>query len=390
MRLSKMGSSQFIRLALVALIAALLQSCATSGALHVARDQFRHGSTTAALETLANADISNRDRLLLYMDKGVIAQTSGDYRQSIEAFERAIALVEELDHVSFRDQTASIITTDRAARYKGEFSEQLWLHTFQMLNYLLLDDPTGAAVEARRAAALFEEHPKIFKHDKFTRMLMAASFENAGQYDSASVEYRKLANDFDYISPPKLPNDHGEVIAIVASGFIEPKLSGDLFIDYQSRISFPYYANRRTFKPSISVQVNGDNQSYSQTDTLLAQVSQRALEKRGRAVAVRQALRLAAKHNIAKSIEAKDELAGGVARLLLLAIEQADTRSWETLPSSISLVRIPVKTGPQTVSVQTSNNLYDNLGTSASHTLDVDLKEGQRLFTLIRTDISEP
>jgi len=214
MRLFRMGSSQTTRLCFALILIGFIQSCATSGAINIARDQFRQGSADDALATLSSASVSNRDRLLLYMDLGLIAQTSGDYQQSIEAFERAIALVDELDYVSIRDQTASTIINDRVSRYRGEFSEQLWLHTFQMLNYLLINDPIGAAVEARRATALIDEHPKIFKHDKFTRMLLATSFESAGQHDSAKVEYRKMAEDFDYAMPAELQTGHGEVIVI--------------------------------------------------------------------------------------------------------------------------------------------------------------------------------
>ena len=54
-------------------------------------------------------------------------------------------------------------------RYSGEFSERLWVHTFQMINYLLLDQPEGAAIEARRAVALYEEHGNVLQNDLFTR-----------------------------------------------------------------------------------------------------------------------------------------------------------------------------------------------------------------------------
>jgi len=339
MCLFRMRLSQTLRLSFALVLAGFIQSCATSGAIDIARDQFRQGSAE--------------------------------------------------NHVSIRDQTASIIINDSMSRYRGEFSEQLWLHTFQMINYLLSNKPIGAAVEARRAAALIEEHPKILKHDKFTRMLMATSFESANQHDSANVEYRRLAEDFDYAIPTDLPSDHGEVIAIIAGGFIEPKLAGNLYINYESRISFPYYANHGNYKPDISVQINGADQLFSQVDTHLASVSQQALDKRGKAIAVRQALRFAAKQNLANSIEDKDEITGGIARLLLFALEQADTRSWETLPSSISLIRIPVKTGPQTISLVSSDENLDTVTREPNHLFNVNLKEDERVFKFIRTNIAK-
>ena len=188
-------SKGILRTALLSLMV-LLQACATSGALNVARDQFRHGSAQEALQTLSEANVSRRDRLLLYLDRGLVAQAAGEFETSIAAFDSALRLVDELDYVSLRDQSSALLTSDWATRYSGEYSERLWIHTFQMLNFLLIDEPQGAAVEARRAVAVYEEHGDVLKQDVFTRALMALSFAAAGQNDSASVEYRRLKDDF--------------------------------------------------------------------------------------------------------------------------------------------------------------------------------------------------
>jgi hypothetical protein len=368
----------------------MLQACATSSAIQIARDQFRHGSTTDALQTLSEADVSNRDQLLLYLDKGLVAQASGNYADSIAAFERAIELVEELDYVSIRDQTASIISSDWAARYGGETSEKLWIHTFQMLNYLLLDAPGSAAVEARRAVALFDEHGDILNSDIFTRALMALSFESAGQVNGARVEYRKLAQDFDVPQPKLLDRNTSELVFVVASGFIDPKLPGDLFIDYDSRISFPYYAENFQQAPIASVAVGETQADFSRADTAPVSISQRALSARGKKVAVRQALRLAAKHNIADSIEDKDALVGSLAKILLVAIEQADTRSWETLPAYLTLLRVPMKPGKHSVSLNVLTNDASVASVDHQRVFNVDLAPGQRQYKLIRTGIAAP
>lgn len=377
-----------IKIGLICMAGLTLQACATSSALQLARDQFRQGSSADAMQTLAEAEVSNRDQLLLYMDKGLVAQASGNYRDSITAFERALELVEELDYVSIRDQTASIISSDWAARYGGEISEQLWIHTFQMLNFLLLNTPEGAAVEARRAVALFKEHGDILKNDIFTRALMALSFESAGQLNGAQVEYRKLSEDFDVPMPKLLDRNSSELVFIVASGFIDPKLPGDLFIDYDSRISFPYYADNYQQPPKAKVAVGALPIQFSRADTALVAISQHALIERGKSVAFRQALRLAAKHNIADSIEDKDALAGTLAKLLLVALEQADTRSWETLPAYLTLLRVPLRPGKHSVSLDVLVNDTNLVSIDYQRVFDVDLAPGQRQYKLIRTGIT--
>ncbi|MFK7852825.1 MAG: hypothetical protein AB8B79_01880 [Granulosicoccus sp.] len=381
------SASVFLRLLLLLSIL-LLQACATSSALNVARDQFRHGGTSEALQTLAEADISRRDRLLLYLDTALIAQAAGNYVDSIEAFERAISLIDELDYVSARDQSAALLTNDWAIRYSGEYSERLWVHTFQMLNYLLLDSAQGAAVEARRAVELYEEFADVLKNDLFTRSLMAVSFDAAGQYDSAQVEYRKLAADFNLAKPERLRKKDSELILFVATGFIEPKLPGDLFIDYDARISFPFYPETYTNPPNVSVEANSQTLQSNQVDTTLVAISRSALHSRGKSVAARHALRLAAKYTVAEAIEDENELVGGLARFLLAALEQADTRSWETLPAYLSLIRVPMTAGEHqlTITIDGSDSSYS--GVQQKRVIDLALAPGERHYQLIRTGVS--
>ncbi|NND89378.1 MAG: hypothetical protein HKN42_00840 [Granulosicoccus sp.] len=365
-----------------------LQACATSSALHVARDQFRHGSTSDALQTLSEADVSRRDRLLLYMDRGLVAQAAGRYQDSIVALERAATLIDEMDYVSVRDQTASVITSDWASRYGGEYSERLWIHTFQMINFLMLDAPQSAAVEARRAVALYEQFGEVLKQDRFSRSLMALSFMAAGQRDSAMVEYRKLAEDFDISLPEPLGRQQGELVLFIASGFIEPKLPGDLIIDINARISFPFYPESFENPPAVRILEGSHVLPVERVDTPLSRISSTALAARGKTIAARHALRLTAKYGIAEAINREDELAGSIARLLLLAIEQADTRSWETLPAYLTLVRIPLASGKHTLILQVED--IDGLsgGVRQQREIELEVEPGQRQYRLLRLGIN--
>lgn len=369
-------------------IALAMQACATSGALGVARDQFRNGSTQDALITLSEADVSTRDQLLLYLDKALVSQAAERYPDSILAFEEALKLIDKLDYFSARDQGASLVTSDWAIRYGGESSERLWIHTFQMANYLMLDQPQGAAVEARRAVKLFEEHGDILNQDIFTRYLMALSFEAAGQRDSAQVEYRKLQADSDLHIPGGLKKNEGELILLVATGFIQPKLPGDLLIDIDARVSFPYYAeNYQDDLPQIDVTHRGKPISAERVDTRLVTVARSALEQRGKAIAARQAIRLAAKYNLADNISDKDPVAGAIAKVLLLAIERADTRSWESLPANLSLLRVTIPRDQSSVSVMVEDG---SAFSGAIHSIEVpvDFSTNQRNFRLIRLGVN--
>lgn len=379
--------TRLFRAALLSLVL-LLQACATSGALNVARDQFRHGSTQEALQTLSEADVSRRDRLLLYLDRGMVAQAAGQFESSILAFDSALRLVDELDYVSLRDQSSALLTSDWATRYSGEYSERLWIHTFQMLNFLLLDEPQGAAVEARRAATLYEEHGDILKQDVFTRSVMALSFLAAGQNDSANVEYRKLKEDFDNFQSIANDRNQSELVLFVATGFIEPKLAGDLFIDVNARISFPFYADSGSTPPSIRLLEDGQLLPTTRSDTQLVRISSDALAERGKTIAARQALRIAAKYNISEAVEDQDALAGSLVKLLFLAIDQADTRSWETLPAWLTLVRSPLPPGRHSLDLDIHGDGGNQGLILQRRTLDIELAPGQRVFRMIRPGVN--
>ena len=372
---------------LIIVLALSMQACAVSGELSSARQQFKNGSTYSALQTLNTAEVSRRNRLLLLLDKALIAQAAEQYEQSIVAFEDAYQLIDKLDYVSVRDQTTALLTNDRAIRYSGEFSERLWIHTFQMINYLMLDQPQGAAVEARRAVGLFEKHGDVLNDDLFTRYLMALSFDAAGQADSAAVEYRKLAEQIgNPFGQRHSENDEKEVVLLIASGFIPPKLPGDLIVNLNARISFPFYPDTLDRAPYVDVLQGDTRLETVRIDTNLLPVAKDALAKRGKTIAARHALRLGAKYQLTQSIRRQDPLAADIARIFFLLIEQADTRSWETLPAWLSLVRVAVPSDASSLSVEIDDGSYITAG---KHRHQILLTEDSRQtqFRLIRTGV---
>jgi hypothetical protein len=113
-------------------------------------------------------------------------------------------------------------------------------------------------------------------------------------------------------------------------------------------------------------------------------VSQSALAARGKKIAAKQALRIAAKYNIGESASSEyGEVAGSLVRTLLFLLEQADTRSWETLPAQLSLVRIPVKAGIHSITLATR----DGSGLHSLRIDDIRIFPGRRSFRLLRTGI---
>ena len=400
-----------------------LQGCATSSSINVARSQFFSGQTQVALDTLNSKSVSERDLLLAHLDRGLIAHTSGDYQLSVNAFLSAVALLEEFDYLSVREQSAKLVTNDSSASYKGEYSERLWIHTFQMMNFLLLNNPSAAAVEARQALKVLDKHNNSLNGDWYTRALIALSFEAARRPDSAHIEYKKLLNDMagsqssiarrawqnakrlgrtddaelfkSYIeTSASVGNDNGEFILFLQTGAIARKSSGEILIDEDLYASFPVYPERyrssahiervssidntsealasealesvgesdSASEPTVNVdEIISAGEPVEHVQTHLLDISRKALAARGTQITITQALRLAAKKGIADAISDENEILGALATVFFYATEQADTRSWETLPAQLSMVQIPLAPGTHSLNfnVRVDNKLYE-------------------------------
>lgn len=373
--------------------AVLLQGCASSGSLYDARSQFYSGQPQAALNTLTNETVSKRNQLLAHLDHGLIAHTAGQYEDSIKAFKDARSLLNQINYIGIREQTASLVTNDWVTAYKGEYSERLWIHSFQMMNFLLLGKPEDAAVEARQALQVFDEHGGSLKHDWYTRTLMAMSFEAAGFADSAHIEYKKLLDDIGHntgaarrawqnarrlgrdqdaktfknliTTSASIGDKKGELIVFVQTGSIPRKVAGNLYLEPELFASFPVYPEYpRQRNVQISV-LNSDGDVQADTVTThMVDISRSALAARGKTVAVKQIARLAAKKELARAIRknadsAAESFIGGFITAAMYISEVADTRSWETLPAHVSVVQIPLNEGTHDLTLRVRNGSFE-------------------------------
>ncbi len=392
----------------------LTQGCAGSGPLSDARSQFFSGYPQAALVTLETDSVAKRNRLLAHLDRGLIAHTAGEYEQSVDAFKTAAALVDELNFISVREQSASLVTNDWVTAYKGEYSERLWIHSFQMMNFLLLNKPESAAVEARQALQVLDEHGENLKNDWYTRALIAMSFEAAGKADSAHIEYKKLlvdtgrdigmarrawqnakrlgrqqdAEQFKELitTSATTAKSKGELVVFVQTGSIPRKMSGEIFIDPSLYASFPVYPNIERPNVSLMVSKDGADQAADVISVQLVDISRAALAARATRITAKQALRIAAKKGIVDAVSDDNELLGALFTVAFLSSEIADTRSWETLPAHISLVQVPLDAGTHTVRLQVQDG-------SRSHDItvpDVDIQAGRTSYRSYRVGIGAP
>lgn len=224
----------------------LLQGCATYGAgLSAVLQDVKQGNFVTSEAQLKQAlSPSGSDRLLYYLELGVIRHLNADYPGSNQAFEEAERISEQLETTSVVNSTLAMFTNARQADYAGQPHEKLLINYYKALNYLSiaadqssrdkrLDALDDARVEARRlviklndmrdqkgsyadkneqADSTYGELKSLFRvlsgsvinkdnltyrDDALAHYLTGLSFEMNREYDDARISYQKAAETYE-------------------------------------------------------------------------------------------------------------------------------------------------------------------------------------------------
>jgi len=91
-----------------------------------------------------------KDRVLYYLDLGMLHHWAGEYELSNELLTQAEDAIEELYTASLSKTIASGLLNDNLLDYPGEDYEDIYLNLFKALNNIALGDKESALVEIRR------------------------------------------------------------------------------------------------------------------------------------------------------------------------------------------------------------------------------------------------
>lgn len=156
-----------------------------------------HGRSDSAFTRLATDERTGPDdELLRSLYMGLLAHYAGEYEASDAALEKAAELAEDRYTKSVSRAALSLITSDRTLPYVPGWTERLLIPYYGALNRLQRGDREGAAVEARRLAALLERESSRAPDDRttpllaFLRYFTGTVFEAAGEWNDADVAYR--------------------------------------------------------------------------------------------------------------------------------------------------------------------------------------------------------
>ncbi len=351
------------------------------------------------------------DQLLYWLEKGRIAQIQGDFSSSLQAFTQAMAIVDQqaarplIDLSDLGQQSLSLAVNDKVRDYVMPADQRSFLQAFQALNYLFLHRLDSAAVEARREGQLYQQavdrnqtagryvekqvHRLHLDEGEFNKTTEAHSkslptpaylpkysflnaygffvsglaFELNHQLNDAMIEYKKALalNPSNIFIQQRLTRLNkkaqpatAEVIVIYEQGWV-PSLSEArapfVWDNHLAWLSLPGYREPWLPPSGFVLQLDQNkNVLISQPLVDVYGLAVQSLRERSGALMIRQIMRLAVKINLSARAQQQAGNVGVVLSDIYNAIsEQADLRTWLSLPHSVQLASIALKPGSHTL-----------------------------------------
>jgi hypothetical protein len=356
----------------------LLTGC-SSLPLQEARSEFYSGDLNQAEYLLEGCKgISENDLLLCYMEKGLILHYMEAYEDSTEVLLKAAQFIKRQEQISITEQSSAVMINDKVITYNGEYSERLWVHTFLMMNFLLEYKYEDALVEAKQALEVYDKYPNSLSGDHFTRALIALCFDNLNLPDDARIEYEKLAEEMgiEKFTPEPISSGKGEMVLFIGQGRLPTKVASNIILPPSIRISIPQY-NDTSPPGTVSISSDGLPLSPLKISTDLGQTARKALSDRSAQYLTRQGLRVGTKEAIAQEVGENNETGEEFVRVILFLLEEADLRSWETLPGGLTLVRMTLDSGVHDLEIALE-------GSQTIHLTGIEIPEGIRVYRSLR------
>lgn len=144
----------------------------------------------------------DRNKLLYYFERGKLFHLMKRYDSSNLYLNKADEFL-ETKRKTAGDLITSNLLNPMTQTYLGEDFERFMIHYYKALNYLYLNDPDGARVEARRitlSTSAQEDKFKVgserYKQDAFAFTVQGLLYELNGEVNNAFISYRNAVDLF--------------------------------------------------------------------------------------------------------------------------------------------------------------------------------------------------
>lgn len=368
----------WIRRALWAVVLLVPVGCASyAHKISYARNLFESAQyEPAALELEKFVEKKDNDLLLYLLELGVVNHTAGKYAEAIQNFKAAEKIAEVTDYTSVSQEVGSLIFNESTKVYKGEDFEKILINVYLAIDYLMLGKWDDALVECRRVNqkldVMISKGKMPYQYNTFAKYLAASLFESQREYNDAFVDYRavkKWMDFFPYLPGPlmrvadklkavqelesylkefpnyknfRLGKNEGEVILILEQG------RGPYKVPHPSLEWFPMFMrNSSAFEKGSLKDVGSGRSAEAEVLFDIESTAIRELDDKMAMIAAKKVGGVVAKramaYGIGKATKSRD--AEFLSFFLLMASEQADLRSWVTLPANLRIARLALPAG---------------------------------------------
>jgi hypothetical protein len=359
-------------------------------------------------------DASKKDLVMDLMDKGMVLHMMGKFKESNAVLDKAKLKLDELFGVSVSEELASIAWNDTAASFQGEEFERVMVNAIMAMNYLGMGMLQDAGVEARQinhklqlyTDRLAKNKVKTsYDQDPFSQFLTGLVYEAMQEKNDAFRSYEDALNGYEKIrrvmnipvpetlqaavlrsavslghaeaiekyqkpcghipeSDPSFWTGKAKVVVIAAFGQVAHKESAKWTVvdPMGDVISVAYPVFRRGCSAVSTLEVTSDGRRSAHLADDVSSLAINVLndkndQVKGRATAkamVRYAAAKATKVVAATTDNTYLQLGMLAANIAVNAVslaDQADTRSWMTLPDQFWISVFPVEPGQKSVTL---------------------------------------
>ena len=254
---------------------------------------------------------------------------------------------------------------EAAGRLKNSFQNAYSFYLSGVV-YELQGEENDAYIDYKKALEIYPENGYVQRDV----LRLARRLQMDDDLAALAKRFPALYNT----TAPATQSGEGELILLYEEGFVPPReeikipffLPGGLVT-----LAFPYYRGPwRDYYPPLEVLTG--NEMLGRTELLcdVRGLALKSLQEKMPILLTRQTVRAVSKFLAQQAAKEKFGAAGQLGMMAFSVIsENADLRSWLTLPENVQILRVTLPAGPQFLRLQTPNSL---LGTD----LTIDVKGG--------------
>jgi hypothetical protein len=235
-------------------------------------DNFSRRDFSAALAQIEKSKgeyYEEKDRVMYYLDAGLLSHYAGLYDKSNGYLSKAETGIEELFTASVSKAGASLLLNDNVLDYSGEDYEDIYLNVFKALNYIHLDKWDDAIVEIKRInnklSLLEDKYKKLaeeYNKGKDATIKMRTGTNNfynsaLGRYISLLIYRGEGAQDSARIDRDKIKEAFSREANLYP--FAPPDLTAALAQTANARVNFICFTGRNPQKSAFTLRLHSEN-----------------------------------------------------------------------------------------------------------------------------------